>query len=134
MLTAVHQLDDFLTRFCSPLGPADGHRAPPPLACDATLKAEIIKKVTCFAADGASKERRAIVMAARDVFPNVLIVIRDPAHAIRIATKSLQCDELFGKVWHEFFDSRKAHAKPSRRARRNAETWSQSEWHVQDLE
>ena len=27
-LTAVHQLDDFLTRFCSPLWLADGHRAP----------------------------------------------------------------------------------------------------------
>ena len=107
-VTAAYQLDDFLTRFCSPLGPADGHRAPQPLACDATLKAEIIKKVTCFAADGAAKERRALSVAARDLFPNNVILIRDPAHAIRIATKSLHCDELFGKVWHELFDGRNA--------------------------
>ena len=68
------------------------------------LKAEIIKKVTCFAADGASKERRALALAVREVFPNVLIVIRDPAHAIRIASKSLHCDALFGEVWDELFD------------------------------
>ena len=78
------------------------------MACDAMLKASIIEKVTCFAADGASKERRALALAARDVFPNVLIVIRDPAHAIRIASKSLHCDDLFGKVWHELFDGRHA--------------------------
>ena len=60
------------------------------------LKAEIMKKVACFAADGASKERRALALAIREVFPNVLIVIRDPAHAIRIASKSLHCDALIG--------------------------------------
>ena len=111
-LTAVKQLDDFLTRFCTPLGPrprARGpRRGPQPLACDVMLKAEIIKKVTCFAADGASKERRALALAVREVFPNVLIIIRDPAHAIRIASKSLHCDELFGQVWKELFDGRNA--------------------------
>ena len=47
-------------------------------------------------------------LAARDLFPNVLIVIRDPAHAIRIASKALHCDDVFGEVWHELFDARHA--------------------------
>ena len=45
-------------------------------------------------------------LAARDLFANLLIVIRDPAHAIRIAAKALHCDDVFGEVWHELFDSR----------------------------
>ena len=69
-VTAVKQLQGFLTRFCSPLGPSAGGRAPQPLACDIMLKADIIKKVKCFAADGAAKERRALVLAVREVFPN----------------------------------------------------------------
>ena len=110
-VTAVKQLDGFMTRFCTPLGPSvrgGRQRGPQPLACDVMLKAEIMKKVTCFAADGASKERRALALAVREVFPNVLIVIRDPAHAIRIASKSLHCDALFGEVWDELFDGRHA--------------------------
>ena len=67
-----------------------------------------MKKVTCFSADGASKERRALALAVREVFPNVLIVIRDPAHAIRIASKSLHSDALFGEVWDELFDKQHA--------------------------
>ena len=35
-------------------------------------------------------------------------MIRDPAHAIRIAIKALHCDDVFGKVWHELFDARHA--------------------------
>ena len=47
-------------------------------------------------------------LAARDLFPNLLIVIRDPAHAIRIASKALHCDDVFGEVWDELFDGRHA--------------------------
>ena len=47
-------------------------------------------------------------LAARDLFPNLLIVIRDPAHALRIATKALHCDDVFGEVWEELFDGRHA--------------------------
>ena len=46
--------------------------------------------------------------AARGVFPNLVIVIRDPAHAIRIAIKALHCDEVFESVWKELFDQRHA--------------------------
>ena len=47
-------------------------------------------------------------LAGRELFPNLLIVIRDPAHAIRIASKSLHCDDVFGEVWRELFDGRHA--------------------------
>jgi hypothetical protein len=107
-VTAVKQLDDFLTKFCSPLGRIKGRRGVQRLACDRDLKAHVLNTVKCLAADGASKERRAVFLAARDLFPNLLIVIRDPAHAIRIASKALHCDDVFGKVWHDLFDSRHA--------------------------
>ena len=63
--------------------------------------------VLCLAADGASKERRALFLAARDLFPD-LILIRDSAHAIRIAAKYLHQDDVFGQVWHELFDGKHA--------------------------
>ena len=68
----------------------------------------IMSTVLCLAADGASSERRAVFLAARELFPNLLIVIRDPAHAIRIAAKALHQDDVFGHVWHELFDARHA--------------------------
>ena len=67
-----------------------------------------MKTVEIIAADGAAKERRAVFLAARDLFPNLLIVIRDPAHAIRLAAKALHCDVLFEQVWEELFDGRHA--------------------------
>ena len=105
-VTAVEGLDSFLTRFCTPLG--RGRRKALPLACDAQLKKHIMRTVTSLSADGAAKERRALFLAGRELFPNLLIVIRDPAHAIRIATKALHCDEVFGEVWQELFDGRHA--------------------------
>ena len=47
-------------------------------------------------------------LAAPDLFPNLLIVIRDAAHALRIAAKALHCDDVFGEVWDELFDGRHA--------------------------
>ena len=74
--------------------------APRPLArCDEELKTHLINTARCVAADGAAKERRAVFLATRELFPNALIVIRDSAHAIRIASKALHLDELFSKVW-----------------------------------
>ena len=107
-VTAVKQLDSFLTKFCTPLGRIQGRRGVQPLACDLALKAHVMKTVNCLSADGASKERRAVFLAARDLFEKLLIVIRDPAHSIRIASKSLHSDDLFGEVWHELFDGRHA--------------------------
>ena len=34
-----------------------------------------------FAADGATHERRALFLAVKEVFQNVVLGIRDPAHA-----------------------------------------------------
>ena len=113
-VTAVAQLDSFITRFCSPLGPTPAHnryggrRGARRTACDMALKTHVMKTVRCIAADGASKERRAVFLAAKDLFENVLIVIRDPAHALRIAAKALHCDDLFWEVWGELFDGRHA--------------------------
>ena len=106
-VTALKQLDGFLVKFCTPLGRAGGQAQP--LACDEELRNKLLRAVTCIAADGASKERRAILLAARELFPNVVIVIRDPAHAIRISCfKALHCDDVFQNVWHELFDGRHA--------------------------
>ena len=105
---AVKQLDVFFTEFCTPLGRVQGQRGAQPLECDQDLKAHVMKSVTCISADGAAKERRAVFLAARSLFPNLLIVIRDPAHALRIASKALHCDDVFGQVWRDLFDSRHA--------------------------
>ena len=60
-------------------------------------------------------------MAARELFPNLKILIRDPAHAIRIAYKNpLHCDELFGQVWEDLFDGRHALAPDLM----NSDKWS----------
>ena len=107
-VTAVKQLDSFLTKFCTPLRRIPRRRRLQRLDCDEFLKAHVLKTVKVISADGASKERRAVFLAARDLFPNLLIVIRDPAHAIRIAIKALHCDDVFGEVWHELFDDRHA--------------------------
>ena len=95
-------------KFCTPLGRVLGRRGIQPLACDGELRAHVLRTVTNISAYGASKERRAVFRAAREIFPNLIIVIRDPAHAIRIASQSLHCDDVFGKVWHELFDDRHA--------------------------
>ena len=105
-IAAVKQLGSFLTKFCTPLG--RGIRKAVPLACDESLKSHVMRAVTSFSADGASKERRFLFLAARELFPNLLLVIRDPAHAIRLAAKSLHCDDVFGDVWRELFDGRHA--------------------------
>ena len=102
---AVKQLRSFLTKFCTPLGrrPGRGRRKALPLACDEALKSHVLATVNTISADGASKERRAVFLAAKELFPNLLIVIRDPAHAIRLASQSLHCDDVFGEVWRELF-------------------------------
>ena len=105
-VTAVKLLGDFLTKFCTPLG--RGRRQAEPLACDEGLKDHVLRTVTSVSADGCPAERRAVFLAAREMFPNLLIVIRDSAHAIRIATKALHSDDVFGKVWRELFNERHA--------------------------
>ena len=105
-MAAVQQLDFFFTKFCTPM--RRGRRKAVPLSCDESLKSHVMRAVTSLSADGVAKERRAVCLAARELFPNLLIVIRDPAHAIRLASQSLHCDGVFGEVWRELFDGRHA--------------------------
>ena len=105
-VTAVKLLGEFLTKFFTPLG--RGRRQAEPLACDEGLKDHVLRTVTSVSADGCAAERRAVFLAAREIFPNLLIVIRDSAHAIRIASKALHSDDVFGKVWRELFNARHA--------------------------
>ena len=107
-VTAVEKLDEFLTQFCTPLGRHPKSRKLQPLACDEALKRHILQSVFVVAADGDAHGRRALFLAARDVFPNLLICIRDSAHALRLAAAALHADAVFGEVWHELFDARHA--------------------------
>ena len=101
---AVRKLDSFLNRLCTPLG-----RQSRPLAADIALKEHVRKCTRTFAADGASKERRALLLATKELFPNVVLLLRDPAHALRIAVRDpLHFDSLFGEVWNTLFDKRHA--------------------------
>ena len=62
-----------------------------------------------FGADGASKERRALLRAVQELFPNVVIIFRDAAHALRIACLGpVHLDELFGEVWGQLCNKRRA--------------------------
>ena len=107
-VTGVRKLDEFLTKFCTPLGRLPGRRRTHPLACDEALKRHILQSVLVFAADGDGHGRRVLFLAAREVFPNVLLCIRDSAHAIRKAAEALHTDDVFGDVWRELFDQRHA--------------------------
>ena len=95
---ASRRLGEKLTQFCTPLkGPVDH-----------ALKEHILKRVRVLAADGASSERRALFLAAEKMFRSVFLVIRDHAHALRLAIKdSLLCDESFNFVYEELFDKKK---------------------------
>ena len=96
---ASRRLDEKLTEFCTPLqGPVDH-----------ALKEHIQKRVRVLAADGAKSERRALFLAAGNMFKRVFLIIRDHAHALRLAIKdSLLCDESFNLVYEELFDKKKA--------------------------
>ena len=65
-LAAVRSMDAFLNKFCTPLA-----KARQPLATDLELKEHIRKCTRVFAADGATEERRALLLAAGELFPTV---------------------------------------------------------------
>jgi hypothetical protein len=95
-LTTTLKLDLVITQFCTPLGE--------PVNQD--LKDHLLNIIRVVAVDGAPAERRAISLASNRLFTRLVTVIRDAAHAIRIAMKnSLQYDEVFSTVWKELFDN-----------------------------
>ena len=84
-------------------------KSPRPLARDSVLKDHIVNHTRVLTADGCKAERRAFFFACTSVFPHVILVLRDPAHALRIACKNpLHLDNLFGEIWHELFDGKNA--------------------------
>ena len=104
-IKAMRKVDGLITTFFAHLWARGGQ----PLAPDLCLKEHILKNVRALAADGASEERRALARAAKLIFRNRKLLIRDPAHAIRIAVKnSLHADACFDEVWSEIFDKRHA--------------------------
>ena len=103
-LRAMNGLDAFITRFCTPL-----RKACLEPVCDQDLKDHLLKIVVVLSADGGPAERRALYVACERMFPNLLILIRDSAHALRIAMKeSLHHDAVFGEIWEELFNKRHA--------------------------
>jgi hypothetical protein len=102
---SMSRLDEFITRFCTPLQKA-ANVAPD---CDQRLKDHICKIVSTLSADGGAAERRALFLACERIFVNLILLIRDSAHAIRIAMKDpLHHDALFGEVWEELFNKKHA--------------------------
>ena len=76
---------------------------------DESAFTDVCGKVRCLTSDGAAAQRKALFSAAGSLFPNTMLVIRDMAHAVRIAAKTpLHMDDMFGVVWKELFDSKDA--------------------------
>ena len=76
-------------------------------AFDAELYAALKRNTRILAADGAKSERRLLLMACKKFFGRVGMVIRDPAHAIRISTqKPLHLEQEFGAVYSELIGNR----------------------------
>lgn len=93
---AALKIDELLARFCTPLA----------AELDQDLKDHILKIVRVISADGCAAERRAMHLTSEMVFPNLISLIRDPAHAIRIAMQALRQDDVFKEMWDELFDNK----------------------------
>ena len=79
------------------------------MAMDFELKEHILKHARSFVADGGSNVRQALFLAVGKLFPNVVIIFLDAAHALRISCESqLRFDEFFSVVWEELFNKRHA--------------------------
>ena len=88
-----------LTEFCSPLRGT----------FDEELYRHICTNVRVMAADGSVAERRALQRIIQRTCVNVCMLIRDMAHAARIAAKGpMHGDEEFEAVWEELFNKKHA--------------------------
>ena len=77
--------------------------------CDEDLFVHISNHIRVLAADGSAAERRGLFEIIRTICPRVLLLVRDMAHAARIAAKGpLHNDEIFGHVWEELFNKQHA--------------------------
>lgn len=82
--------------FCTPLGEE----------CDQELYTHILSNTRIFTADGGPKEQKAARILRERYCQNIVLIIRDPAHAVRIACRDPlhmearfqeQHDRLFGR-------------------------------------
>ena len=97
--STVASIEQALRSFCTPLG-GD---------CDEALFKHLCGIVHFLASDGARSERKALFLAAKKLFPNAIYLIRDAAHAIRIACKvPLHCDDVFAQIWEEIANKKHA--------------------------
>ena len=94
---AALKFDELLSRFCTPLAAGLDHQ---------DLKDHILKIVHVISADGCAAERRAMHLAAERAFENLIDLIRDPAHAIRIMMQALRKDDFFKEMWDELFENK----------------------------
>ena len=77
--------------------------------CNEEMLESFCNKVRVIAADGGSGERRAVFVAASKYFKRTGMVIRDPAHGLRIATtKPLQLEDHFRVVYEELIGNKHA--------------------------
>ena len=99
-------LQQCITRFWTPLGEGGAHLA--------DQEAEMLSKVRCLSSDGGPSERKLMFRLVRTICPQVVLVIRDFAHAARIAVqRPQQFDPMFNAVHTHLFNnglSEKKHA------------------------
>ena len=85
-----------IAKFWTPLG---GH-------ADSAAEADMLRKVKCIASDGGASERKLMFMTFRSICPGVAIILRDFAHAARIALqKPQQFDPEFNAVHTHLFNN-----------------------------
>ena len=90
--------------------------------CDDAVVTRMLKCVRIGIADGAASAQKCLRFLASGAMPNMLVVGRDPAHALRIATRDpLLASEAFAAWWKDVFDSKEA-LVPSIQ---NSEEWSE---------
>ena len=88
-VVAAGQLEQLFKDFCTPLGGT----------VDSELFDHLVAHVRVLAADGGAAERKALLTLVSRLCPNVILLIRDMAHAARIAAKTpLHNDATFGAV------------------------------------
>ena len=67
---------------------------------------EMFKKIRCLSSDGGPSERKLMFRVVRTLCPGVVLVIRDFAHAARIAVqRPQQFDPVFNAVHTHLFNN-----------------------------
>ena len=80
--------------FCTPAGEV----------MDEALFRHICSHVRCFVADGAPSVQKCGLLLQGTHFPNLVLILRDPSHAIRIACKDpLVTEQRFSEQWTRLF-------------------------------